>query len=77
VIAKGWADLDRAEVLDASHQFPAPGIAVLVTATAVLRLIADGGLGLDTPANEHLRTVRLADDTITVRELLGYTAGGR
>jgi CubicO group peptidase (beta-lactamase class C family) len=75
VVAKGWADLDRAEVLHAGHRFPAPGIAALVTATAVLRLIADGRFGLDNLANGHLRTVRLADDTITVRELLSHTAG--
>jgi CubicO group peptidase (beta-lactamase class C family) len=75
VIAKGWADLDRAEVLGTGHRFPAPGVTALVTATAVLRLAADGRLGLDTCANDHLRTVRLADDTITVRELLSHTAG--
>jgi CubicO group peptidase (beta-lactamase class C family) len=75
VVAKGWADLDRAEVLDTGHRFPAPGVAALVTATAVLRLIAGGRVGLDTPANAYLRVVRLADDTITVRELLGHTAG--
>ena len=75
VVAKGWADLDRAEVLDPGHRLPASGVTALVTATAVLRLIAGGRVGLDTPANDHLRVVRLADDTITVRELLGHTAG--
>ncbi len=75
VVAKGWADVDRGEVLDTRYRFPALGIAALVTATAVLRLIAGGGVGLDDPANDHLRTVGLADDTITVRELLGHTAG--
>jgi len=75
VAAKGWADLDRAEVLDTGHRFPAPGVTALVTATAVLRLVASGRLGLDTCANDHLRTVRLADDTITIRELLSHTAG--
>jgi CubicO group peptidase (beta-lactamase class C family) len=75
VVAKGWADLDRAEVLDPGHRFPAPGVAALVTATAVLQLIDGGRVGLDTPANAYLRVVRLADDTITVRELLGHTAG--
>jgi CubicO group peptidase (beta-lactamase class C family) len=72
---QGWADLEQAEILQASHRFPAPGIAGLVTATAVLRLLADGRFTLDTPANDQLRTVRLADDTITVRELLSHTAG--
>jgi CubicO group peptidase (beta-lactamase class C family) len=75
VLAKGWADLDADEVLHTGHRFPAHCAAPLVTATAVLRLIADGRVGLDTRANDHLRTVRLADDTITIRELLSHTAG--
>jgi CubicO group peptidase (beta-lactamase class C family) len=75
VVAEGWADLDRGEILDTRHRFPALGIAALVTATAVLRLIADGHFALDDPANDYLRVVRLADDTITVRELLSHTAG--
>jgi CubicO group peptidase (beta-lactamase class C family) len=75
VVTRGWADLDQGEVLDPGHRFPALGIDALVTATAVLRLIADGRFGLDSPANDYLRVVRLADDTITVRELLSHTAG--
>jgi CubicO group peptidase (beta-lactamase class C family) len=75
VLARGWADLDRREPLDPGHRFPAPGVTVLVTTTAVLRLVAEGRVGLDDPANDHLRAVRLADDTITVRELLTHTAG--
>ena len=74
-IATGWADLDRGEVLQTSHRFPVYQLTTLVTATAVLRLVADGRAGLDDPANGYLRTVRLADDTITIRELLGHTAG--
>jgi CubicO group peptidase (beta-lactamase class C family) len=75
LLVKGWADLDRAEPLEPGHRFPAPGVTALVTTTAVLRLVADGRLGLDHPANEHLRAVRLADDTITVREVLSHSAG--
>jgi CubicO group peptidase (beta-lactamase class C family) len=75
VLATGWADLERGEILDTGQRLPASGISALVTATAVLRLVADGRCGLDRPANDHLRTVRLADDTITVRELLCHTAG--
>ena len=52
-----------------------PGVTALVTATAVLRLVAEGRLGLDAPANDHLRAVRLADDSVTVRELLSHTGG--
>jgi CubicO group peptidase (beta-lactamase class C family) len=74
-IARGWADLDRAEPLRPDHRFPAYAVTRLVTATALLLLVADGQVGLDDAANDYLRTVRLANDTITVRELLSYTAG--
>ena len=68
--ALGWADLDRAEPLTAGHRFPACAITQLITAIAVLRLVADGGVGLDDPANGHLRGSGLADDAVTVRDLL-------
>jgi CubicO group peptidase (beta-lactamase class C family) len=74
-IARGWADLERAEPLRPGQRFPAYGINRLITATAVLRLIADERVGIDDPANDHLRTVRLADDSVTVRELLGHAGG--
>jgi CubicO group peptidase (beta-lactamase class C family) len=75
VLAQGWADLERGQVLDPASRFPAPGVTALVTATAVLRLVAEGRAGLDTPANDLLRTVRLADETVTVRDLLAHTGG--
>ena len=71
----GGADLDRAEPLEVDHRFSVPGVTALVTATAVLRLVAEGRLGLDAPANDHLRAVRLADGSVTVRELLSHTGG--
>jgi hypothetical protein len=46
-IAQGWADLERAEPLRPAHRFPAYGITRLITATAVLRLIADRRVGID------------------------------
>ncbi|MEJ3745509.1 serine hydrolase domain-containing protein [Actinomycetes bacterium KLBMP 9797] len=73
--AHGWASLERAEALRTDHQFPAYSITKLITSTVVLRLVADGRLRLDDPANRHLRTVRLEDDTVTVRELLTHTGG--
>lgn len=73
--ARGWADLDREDVLRTDHRFPACGITQLVTAMAVLRLVADGRVGLDDPANDHLAAIRLAGDTVTVRELLSHTGG--
>jgi CubicO group peptidase (beta-lactamase class C family) len=75
VVAQGHADLDRGEQLDPGHRFPVPGVTGLVTATAVLRLVAAGRLPLDARANDHLRTVRLADDAITIRQLLSHSGG--
>jgi CubicO group peptidase (beta-lactamase class C family) len=75
VLARGWADLDRERPLRPGHRFPAFSITKLVTAVTVLRLVADGAVQLDAPANDYLRTVRLADPDATVRELLSHTAG--
>lgn len=75
VIARGWADLESGELLTADHRFPAYSITKLITATAALRLAADGVIGLDDPANEYLNAVRLADGTVTIRELLSHTGG--
>ena len=75
VVTRGWADLDRDTSLQPGHCWPSYCGSALVTTTAVLRLVADGQLTLDTPANDRLRAVRLEDDTITVRELLTHTAG--
>ncbi|OPG01363.1 hypothetical protein B1R27_37365 [Streptomyces sp. GKU 895] len=75
-LARGWAALeDPSEPLTTRHRFPAGCVTTLVTATAVLRLVADGRVGLDDPADRHLHTVRLADPAVTVRELLSHTGG--
>jgi CubicO group peptidase (beta-lactamase class C family) len=73
--ATGWADLDHGEPLHPGHAFPAYGITTAVTAVTVLRLVADGRLGLDDPANRYLAAVRLADDQVTVRQLLSHAGG--
>jgi len=73
--ATGWADLDRHEPLRPGHAFPAYEITMIVTAVAVLRLAADGRLGLDEPANRYLGSVRLADAEVTVRQLLSHAGG--
>ena len=80
VAARGWASLDGAShdgcvPLTPGHRFPAYSVTKLITATVVLRLAADGQIGLDDPAAAHLRTVRPADETVTVRDLLTHTAG--
>jgi Beta-lactamase len=88
VAARGWASLAEAGadrpspgrdgpdgLLTPGHLFPAYSVTKLITATVVLRLAAEGRVGIDDPANAHLRTVRLADGAVTVRDLLSHTAG--
>ncbi len=78
ILTRGWANLDHGdhgEPLDPAHRFPAPGVTALVTDTAVLRRAAQYTNDLDHPANDYLTNIRIADDTITVRELLSHTAG--
>ena len=74
-LALGWADLDRPEPLGVDHRFMTGAITQVVTATLVLRLVADGRVELDTPVSRYLRAVRLADPEVTVRELLSHTGG--
>jgi CubicO group peptidase (beta-lactamase class C family) len=73
--AAGWADLDRSEPMTADHRFPVHLISTLITAVAVLCLAAGGRISLDDPVSRHLRTVTLADATVTIRELLAHTGG--
>jgi CubicO group peptidase (beta-lactamase class C family) len=75
VVARGWADLDHERALRPDHRFPAFSITKLVTAVAVLRLVADGAVQLDAPANGYLRDLQLAAPEVTVRELLTHTSG--
>ena len=75
VATLGWANLETAEQLRPEHRFPAYSITKLITATTVLRLVADGMADLDRPANDYLRTVRLADDEVTVADLLSHQGG--
>jgi CubicO group peptidase (beta-lactamase class C family) len=74
-LARGWADLDRGEPMRPDHRFPACSVTKLITATTVLRLVADGRVSLDDPANKHLGTIRLADSEVTIRNLLTHTSG--
>jgi CubicO group peptidase (beta-lactamase class C family) len=74
-LAHGWADLVRHEPLRVDHRFPAYGITKLITSTVVLRLVAAGRVDLDAPANNYLRSLRLADNAVTVKEVLTHTGG--
>ena len=74
-LARGWADVATREALRVNHRFPALGITKLITSTVVLRLVASGRVELDAPVNTYLRSMRLADDEVTVLEILTHTGG--
>jgi len=70
----GYNGLGRsrpAEELRPDHRFPAYGVAKVITSVAVLRLVDN----IDGRANALLHDLRLANDEITVRQLLTHTAG--
>jgi CubicO group peptidase (beta-lactamase class C family) len=73
VIAEGWADLDRHEVMTSAHRFPACRVTRLITATAVLRLVADGKVSMTDPVSGHQRLSYPADRSLTVGDLLTQT----
>jgi len=73
--AAGWASLEHAEPLSAGHALPAYSLTMTVTAAAVLCLAAAGRLRLDDRASSYLTAVRLADDAVTIRDLLTHTSG--
>lgn len=72
-IAQGWADLDRHEALTSAHRFPACRVTRLITATAVLRLVADGTVSLNDPVSGHQHPSYPADRAVTVEDLLTQT----
>src|SRR5262249_378291 len=70
-VCRGGADLDGREEVRPDHRLPACGMAKVITAVAVVKLIGD----LDIRANTVLRDVRLDNDDITIRDLLTHTSG--
>lgn len=54
---------------------PIASITKLATALAILRLAADGTLGLDDPLQHHLPDAAAAQHGVTLRALLCHTAG--
>ena len=78
--ATGWADRARRIAASTQTVYSIASVSKPITATAVMRLVERGLIGLDQPANRLLGTARLRGwngdaDTVTVRHLLSHTAG--
>src|SRR5215207_4457534 len=80
VAAAGVANRQTGEPVTAKTRFQAASISKPVTALAVMRLVQDGRLDLDTDVNAYLRSWRVPANgdwqpMVTLRQLLSHTAG--
>jgi CubicO group peptidase (beta-lactamase class C family) len=78
--AQGFADRARRIAATPNTAYSIASITKPVVATAVMRLVEAGAIGLDESANRYLGRARLQDwqgdaDQVTVRQLLSHTAG--
>lgn len=74
--AYGHADVEAGDKLTPQHLFRIASHSKTFTATAVLQLAERGSLRLDDPAEHWLPFLTGAPlGTVTVRELLGHSAG--
>ena len=79
LLAKGYGEASAGEPVTAQTQFYLGSVAKSFTALAVMQLIEQGKLELDTPVQKYLPWFRVSDleasSTITVRHLLNHTSG--
>ncbi len=78
--AFGFADLARRVPATPDTRYSLASISKPITATAVMRLVEQGRVALDAPANRYLRAGRITGvagsaDSATVGRLLSHTAG--
>jgi CubicO group peptidase (beta-lactamase class C family) len=76
----GRLDTDRPQPVTTATVFPIQSVSKSIVATALMRHVETGAIGLDDPVNEHLRPVAVANEweersPITIRQLLTHTAG--
>ena len=79
VAASGVANLNTGLPVVRETLFQAGSIGKSYTATAIMQLVDEGRLDLDTPVREYLPDLRFADagvsQTLTGRQILTHTAG--
>lgn len=76
--AFGLANLETGELLTPAHRFRTASHSKIATAAAILKLAAEGKIGLDTPVAEKLPFLKGAGEKahdITARKLLSHAAG--
>ena len=77
--AHGVTSMDNPLPVDERTLFPIASITKTFTATALIRLVAEGKVELDAPVRRYVPELKLADEDvaarITVLQLLNHTAG--
>src|SRR5579885_3098099 len=75
----GITSIDNPLPVDQNTLFVIGSVTKTYTATALMRLVAEGKVGLDAPVRRYIPELKLADEqaaeTITVLNLLNHTAG--
>ncbi|USX53019.1 serine hydrolase [Lentzea sp. HUAS12] len=72
----GVTSLENPLPVDEDTLFLLGSVTKTYTATAIMRLVADGRVALDSPVREYVPELRLADGReCTVRQLLNHTSG--
>ncbi|MET7279216.1 serine hydrolase domain-containing protein [Kribbella sp. NPDC005582] len=78
-VGHGVTRIGGTEEVDRDTLFPVASVSKTFTATALMRLVADGKVELDAPVRRYVPELRLADadaaERITVLNLLNHTAG--
>ncbi|HUK20049.1 MAG TPA: serine hydrolase domain-containing protein [Gemmatimonadales bacterium] len=70
----GWADLAQRAPMDSTTTMMAYSMSKTITAAAVLTLVQEGRVALDSPIAAYLDSLPY-DRAITVRQLLAHTSG--
>ncbi|WP_068327740.1 serine hydrolase domain-containing protein [Photobacterium jeanii] len=77
----GWKDIATQQEVTSDTLFQVASISKPVTAVAALKLVEEGKLNLNTPANEYLQSWQIpknehnAASPVLVKQLLNHTAG--
>lgn len=75
--ATGWADIERAVPADLASRYRTGSVAKPLTATAMMRMVDAGQLGLDDPISQHVDGLPAELQPLTARLLASHRAGVR
>jgi CubicO group peptidase (beta-lactamase class C family) len=75
IVTLGYSDLGTRSRVSPTTPFQLASTTKIFSSAGVLRLVADGKVGLDNPIGDYLKDIPHAWRAITIRQLLSYTSG--